>query len=84
MMMMMMYLEQRQARLHDGRSHDASLHDNSRHDARLHDDRHRNACLHDDRHRDAHLLTAMCVYLALKQLRVFGQFDGSLYISKFP
>lgn len=74
MMMMMMYLEQRQARLHDDRSHDASLHDNSRHDARL----------HDDHHRDVRLLTAMCVYLALKQLRVFGQFAGSLYISKFP
>ncbi|KAL0154379.1 hypothetical protein M9458_050345 [Cirrhinus mrigala] len=46
--------------------------------ARLRDDRPR-ARLRDDR-----LLTAACVYLALKQLRVFGQFAGSLYIGTFP
>lgn len=69
----------RDARLLDNRRRDARLRDDCRRVARLHDDRCRDARLHDDR--GARLQTAMRVYLALKQLLVFGQFAGSLYVN---
>lgn len=57
----------------------SSVRPRERHCPRLHDNRRRDARLHGDR--DAPLQTAMRVYLALKQLRVFGQFAGSLYMN---